>query len=265
MNYNNEIFVSLFEIKMLAGHWLLTKNKDVRYIINVGYLAEIQEKRVVYVIKQNMTRTFYYITGLLVLALGITLNTKSGLGVSPIISVPYSISAITHFNFGNMTLLIYCIFVVVEFILKGKNAKLYDILQIPLSIVFTRFLNLFSASVQIEYTSFWAKFLLLIAAIILTGVGAAMSLNMRMIPNPGDGIVQAIADFIKKEVGFTKNCFDVFMVGVTVLLSFLCSGHVIGIGLGTILAMLGVGRTVSIFNHLCKEKMSRMSGLAIAE
>ena len=29
-------------------------------------------------------------------------------------------------------------------------------------------------------------------SIILTGVGAAMSLNMRIIPNPGDGIVQAI-------------------------------------------------------------------------
>lgn len=32
-----------------------------------------------------------------------------------------------------------------------------------------------------------------------------MSLNMRIIPNPGDGIVQAIADFVHKGVGITKN------------------------------------------------------------
>ena len=47
----------------------------------------------------------------------------------------------------------------------------------------------------------------LIAGIVLTGIGAAMSLNMRVIPNPGDGIVQAIADFVRKPVGITKNCF----------------------------------------------------------
>lgn len=55
--------------------------------------------------------------GLLILALGITLNTKTGLGVSPIISVSFSISTIWHFNFGNTTLVLYALFVVVEMIL----------------------------------------------------------------------------------------------------------------------------------------------------
>lgn len=42
-----------------------------------------------------------------------------------------------------------------------------------------------------------------------TGIGAALSLNMRIVPNPGDGIVQAIADCTRKSVGFTKNCVDI--------------------------------------------------------
>nr|WP_282751859.1 hypothetical protein [Emergencia timonensis] len=37
--------------------------------------------------KAIVYRVFFYVLGLLVMALGITLNTKSGLGVSPIISV----------------------------------------------------------------------------------------------------------------------------------------------------------------------------------
>ena len=49
-------------------------------------------------------RILFYVTGLLVLAHGLTLNTKTGLGVSPIISVAYSISEIFDHNFGNMTL-----------------------------------------------------------------------------------------------------------------------------------------------------------------
>ena len=95
-----------------------------------------------------------------------------------------------------------------------KLVLFMDILQFPLSLIFTRFLNIFSGMIPDLWTtypdsfagSFPGRILFLIIAIILTGVGAAMSLNMRIIPNPGDGIVQAISDFIHKSVGFTKNC-----------------------------------------------------------
>ena len=100
---------------------------------------------------------------------------------------------------------------------------------------------------------------MLILALILTGIGAAMSLNMRIIPNPGDGVVQAIADCIHKSVGFTKICFDVFNVTVTICISLLCRGHLIGIGIGTVCAVIGVGRTIAVFNHFTKEKMTELS------
>lgn len=51
--------------------------------------------------KKMINRIIIYVAGLLVLALGIILNTKAGFGVSPIISVSYSISQINGFNFGN--------------------------------------------------------------------------------------------------------------------------------------------------------------------
>ena len=86
----------------------------------------------------------------------------------------------------------------------------------------------------------------LIIAIILTGIGAAMSLNMRIVPNPGDGIVQAIADTVNKIVGFTKNCFDLTNITITIILSFVFAGHLVGVGVGTLLAMIGVGRTASL-------------------
>lgn len=44
--------------------------------------------------KQKVYRACFYVLGLLILAMGLTLNTKAGLGVSPIISVSYSISTI---------------------------------------------------------------------------------------------------------------------------------------------------------------------------
>ena len=165
--------------------------------------------------KSSTLRVIFYVVGLLVLALGIILNTKSGLGVSPIISVSYSISTIWNFNFGNMTFVLYTVFVIVEIILHTiwnhrkaakESAALkpaarkslplilgMDLLQLPLSLIFTRFMNLFSAWIPAPSHGFASQLLVLAGGIICTGIGTAMSLNMRIIPNPGDGIVQALS------------------------------------------------------------------------
>lgn len=207
-------------------------------------------------------RIFFYILSLVILALGLTLNTKTGLGVSPIISVSYSISQIFHLNFGNTTLVWYTVFVIAQLIIRGKNRRWYDLLQIPLSIVFTRFLNLFEKCIPWETDSFAANMALLIVAIICTGVGAAMSVNMRLIPNPGDGIVAAIADFIHKDMGFAKNMFDLLNICMTFVIGIISGHFLLGIGVGTVFAVIGVGRAVAAFNYLCKEKMNILSGLS---
>lgn len=207
-------------------------------------------------------RIFFYILSLLILALGLTLNTKTGLGVSPIISVSYSISQIFHLNFGNTTLVWYTVFVIAQLIIRGKNRRWYDLLQIPLSIVFTRFLNLFEKCIPWETDSFAANMALLIVAIICTGVGAAMSVNMRLIPNPGDGIVAAIADFIHKDMGFAKNMFDLMNICMTFIIGIVSGYFLLGIGIGTVFAVIGVGRAVAAFNYLCKEKMDVLAGIS---
>lgn len=88
-----------------------------------------------------------------------------------------------------------------------------------------------------------------------------MSLDMRLVPNPGDGIVQAIADIIHKNVGYTKNCFDLFNITITIVLGLSLRGQLIGVGIGTVLAVIGVGRIIALFNHLAQEKMERLSGI----
>lgn len=54
--------------------------------------------------KQMVYRLMIYLAGLLILALGLMLNTKAGLGVSAIISVSYCISLVLQLNFGDVTL-----------------------------------------------------------------------------------------------------------------------------------------------------------------
>lgn len=229
--------------------------------------------------KTKVCRIALYLFGLLVLALGITLNTKVSLGVSPIISVSYSISSIWNLNFGNTTLGLYILFIVVEMGLhvlwsrqqdpkRRRMLLLLDILQLPLSLIFTRFLNLFGTQIpnfaeqaNTFVGSLTGRILLLLLAIVLTGIGAALSLNMRIVPNPGDGIVQAIADCLGWRVGFTKNCFDVCNITVTIMVSLLCTGQLIGVGVGTVLAVIGVGRVIALINHFGRVRMLQLAGI----
>ena len=210
-------------------------------------------------------RWLFYILGLATLALGLILNTKAQLGVSPIISVAYSTSVIAGWNFGNATLVLYVLFVIAEFILKGKKRQWIDVFQIVLSILFTRVINIFDKYINIDVTHMWQKLLVLLAAIICTGIGAAVSVNMKFVPNPGDGIVAAVADRIHKKMGITKNIFDVGCIICTVIISLVFEHKLVGIGIGTICAMILVGRVIALFNYFLLIPMANVTGLAVPD
>ncbi|NBI65217.1 hypothetical protein D1646_00040 [Pseudoflavonifractor sp. 60] len=213
---------------------------------------------------KNPYRWLIYGLGMVVLALGIALNTKAGLGVSPIISVAYSVSRIYSLNFGDMTFLLYVLFVIVQLFLRSREERAATLLQIVVSLIFSRMLNLFDALIPYSsgQHSLAVNLMLLAVAIFLTGLGIAMTVNMRLVPNPGDGIVQAIAEKIGRDQGFTKNIFDIGCVCTTVAVGLICSGQVVGIGIGTIAAMIGVGRAIALVNHIGRDKMLSAAGMA---
>ncbi len=212
---------------------------------------------------KTVNRWIIYIIGMLILAMGLTLNTKAGLGVSPIISLSYAVSELWHFNFGDMTFVLYSLFVVGELILHRGRRLISDLCQLPLSLIFSRVLNLYAALIpyEAEQEPFWMNFLLLMLAIICTGIGAAVTVNMKLVPNPGDGIVAAVGEAIGREQGVAKNIFDVCCVASTCVLGLAAAGRIVGVGVGTVAAMIFVGRVISLVNHISRERMCRAAGL----
>lgn len=214
---------------------------------------------------ENVCRGLIYVMGMLILALGLSISTRTNLGVSPLISVAFYVSKVTNVNIGNITLLWYVIFVVVE-ILCHMKMKRYrdipkDILQIPVSIVLTRFMNIFTGIIPEMTGNLVIRLLFLAIAIILIGMGILFTLNVRLIPNPGDGIVQALADLFAIKVSTMKNILDAVCTLLTVVLGLIFSHKIIGIGMGTVLSVIFVGRVVAVGNYFLKEKIIRCIGL----
>lgn len=211
--------------------------------------------------KKLCWRWTIYIVGLLILALGIVLNTKTLLGVSPIISVPFVISQVWGLNLANLTFICYVIFVIAQFVIKGKHAQKRDLLQIAVSLLVTRVMDVYSSLITVVPETLVQKLLLLALAVVLTGIGLTMSVLMDLVPNPGDGIVQAISWRSGKSMGFAKNCFDIGMVVTTFIIGAVTGNWFVGIGLGTLVTMVGVGRVVAVFQHFCREKILKIAGL----
>ncbi len=214
--------------------------------------------------KKTVLRWSVYLLGLFSLAFGIALSIKANLGISPISSVAYSISTIWTLNLGVMNFIVYAAFVAAQFILRGKNCRMYDLLQLVVSLVFSWAMDKLVGVIPYDSVqhSLWGNLALMLVAIVFIGIGVSCSLNMRLVPNPGEGIVQVLSEKTGWSQGLTKNVFDIGCACVTTIISLVFAGKLIGVGIGTVAAMLGVGRVVALFNHLVMKKLRVAAGVA---
>lgn len=201
-------------------------------------------------------RLLVYLMGIIILAFGIVLNTKTLLGVSAIATIPYSISQIFDWPFGDVSLVSYILFMLIQLIINKGNGWLMTIFQLPFSIVFTRLMNLVEVLTVVPETMI-GRLLLLALAVVLTGIGANLTIRTKLIPNPADGLVGAISRVTGLTLGMTKNFFDAFCVLVTISIGLFFAGKIIGVGLGTIVAVLVIGRVIALMDHLFGEKMKK--------
>lgn len=220
-------------------------------------------------VKHTVVRAAIYTAGAVLMAFSLVLIAKTQLGVSPILSVSYCGAEVLHLRFADVTLALHALFVLVQIVLHlnlgWRRRAALDLLQLPFSLAFTRFMALFENILPV-FPSGWneqlpLKLAVLIPAIILSGIGVSMTVSMRIIPTPGDGIVQALSDFSRRDLGLCKNAFDFFCIALSCLIGLGAAGKIIGIGPGTVLAMLGVGRSVAIFNRFCLSRMLLVSGM----
>ena len=194
--------------------------------------------------KHSAVRGGIYLLGVITLALGISLNTKTGMGVAPITSVAFAASAASGISFSICIFSLYTLMLVAEIIILGKKANIMVYLQLPFSFVFSLLLDVYDRFLPLQFDALWQNILLLCAAVIFTGVGISLSVNTRLVANPADALVKAIADATKKDMGLCKNLLDVGCV-CTAMVIDLCFGNLwTSVGLGTVLTMILVGRVV---------------------
>ena len=213
-------------------------------------------------------RTLLYLIGVVVLACGITLNTKTNLGVSPIISVAYCASEISGVSLGVATFIWYMLMIGAQALLLGREFKVWQLLQVVASFLTSWFIGIFNEILPMA-ESMPMRILLLIGAIVITSCGIILTVGMDLVPNPADGFASVLAKKLKKNLGFGKNLFDLSSILISIVLGLTLAGHLVGIGLGTVMTMILTGRVVAVINHFtgdyCKKVVAATREPALQE
>jgi uncharacterized membrane protein YczE len=190
-----------------------------------------------------LRRAILYLAGIFILAFGVALMAKSGLGITPVNAIAYVISRILDIDHGLMTGLLYCFFVLLQIVILRGAFRVIDILQILMTVFFSFFISVNNRLVMFLKPGIYpVQMLLMIAGVFFISLGVMLYLTAGLIPQPADGIVLAIGKKTGWKLHRVKIGFDCAVVAVAALISVILTGHIVGLREGTLAAMLGVGK-----------------------
>lgn len=204
---------------------------------------------------KTLNRVLIYFLGLIILCVGVVLNTKTNLGVAAINAIPYVVSKSTSFSLGSCVFVLYLVFVAMQFLIN-KKVDFLTVLQLPVSLLFGRMVDIVNIHIlKFEAQSIFSGLAMLIIAILLVSLGTTLVISQNLVPNAPDGMVNALGNLFDKPFGYIKVRFDIICVGLALIVSYLMTGRIVGIGLGTLVSMLMTGNVCSFFKKLLNNNL----------
>ncbi|MFC5631118.1 MULTISPECIES: YczE/YyaS/YitT family protein [Streptococcus] len=193
----------------------------------------------------NWAQCAVYLLGVVILAAGITLNTKSLLGVSPVTTLPYIATVLSGISLGITSFISYCVMLLLQAILLGKTFRLIQLFQLIASVLTSYFIEVFDGLMPTA-EGVVLQGIFLISAVVLIAIGASLMIAMQLIPNPADALADVIGLVAKKGFGYGKNLLDALHILLALIIGFLAGQPFLGIGIGTVIAMVLTGRVIAL-------------------
>lgn len=207
-----------------------------------------------------IVRFIVYIIGLFIMTLGVSMSVKSDLGVSPVSSIPYTITCIFGLEMGKATILFHIFLVIIQIFILRKEFKAKNLLQVVVGVLFgyfTTFSNYLFTYLPTPNNIF-IRLILMIVSTLFIAVGIFFYLPADIVPLAGEGAMKAISDKTGVVFSRVKIGFDLTMVLIS-LISCLVALHRLGsVGVGTIIAAVLVGINFGIVTKLFGKQRDKL-------
>lgn len=200
---------------------------------------------------RQIERLVWFSAGILINSFGIVLITKGALGTSQISSIPYVLSLqLPSISFGMFSFIMNMVYIVLQALLLRRQFKPIQLLQIVVNVVFSASIDVFMAMLSFYAPQqLFTRVLSAVAGCIVLAFGISVEVAPDLIMVPGEGIVAAISKVSGRRFGSVKVVFDVTLILIAALLSWLFFGNIVGVGVGTLLSAVSVGQFVNLINR----------------
>lgn len=164
-------------------------------------------------------RLIMYFLGLFTMTIGVALSVKSNLGVSPVSSIPYTMTCILGIEMGKATIIFHCFLVLLQMILLRRNFKPINLLQVLVGIVFGYFTTFCNWGVSFLPTpeNLVIRLLMMLISTVIIAFGIFMYLPPNIMPLAGEGAVKAVSDVTGIAFPKVKVGFDITMVVISLI------------------------------------------------
>lgn len=192
-------------------------------------------------------------------SLGVVLMLHSGSGISAISSVPYAFSEVfPKLTLGTWTYLFQSLLILTLMVLRKKFIPEY-LFSFVIGFFFGKMVDIHQAWVsQLPYT-IPLRVLYFVLSYLIICFGIALSNRCKMPIIPTDLFPRELADILKREYSKIKVPFDVICLFITGFMTFLCLGHIMGLGVGTVLAAFTMGKVIGIIGKEMDKKVQFIS------
>lgn len=192
--------------------------------------------------KSLIKRYLFLCVGLMIMAYGVAFSIKAGLGTSPISSAPYVISCFTPLSVGTITILMHCIFILLQILLLRKDYEPVQLMQLPVAIIFGYLTDFAIYTIQnLTCSSYLWQWLYCVIGIVLVAIGVSFEVVANVVTLAGEGLILAICKVFPIKFGTMKIVFDLSLVGIAIALSLIFTQSIAGVREGTIAAAFFVG------------------------
>ena len=199
-------------------------------------------------------RILMLLVGIECATFGISCTAHSGLGTTPISSLPFVHSKIFPLTFGTTTFILNVFFVLIEAVLLRSRFTVLNLLQIPSVLVFGLFIDLNMWLLGAHAPESWPTGLAMsLLGNVVLAVGVFLQIRSKTIVQPGEGVVIVYAAVLRRSFGTMKIVNDVSLVVIAAILSLLVLGALTGIREGTVISAFLVGFLVKSIVHFFPE------------
>lgn len=211
--------------------------------------------------KSNLVvRLVFYIFGFLVMTLGIAISVKSNLGVSPVSSIPYTMTVVWGVEMGFATILFHIVLVLFQILLLRKDFKIKNLFQIPAGILFGYFTTLCNQLMTYFPApgSIVVAMGMMLVSTSLIAFGIFLYIPADFVPLAAEGVMLAVSQKTKGKFSTIKLIFDISMVVISLAVCILFLHAFGSVGIGTVMAALLVGTELKLITKFSGSTRDRI-------